>query len=178
LEKMRQIDPVDPQTLFMELGIDYHSRDYKSLAAASQNSVRKDPDNWVNHYYLAVGYEGTGLPLQAMPEYQRAVELSEHDLDAVAGLAHAFAAIGKRAEAQKTLKELLQQSKVSYVSPYMIAAIYSGLGQRDQAFESLERAYQEKSPDLAYFLRADLRIDPLRADPRFLDLLRRMNFPQ
>jgi len=84
----------------------------------------------------------------------------------------------ERAEAQKTLAELLQQSKVSYVPPYMIAAIYSGLGQKDQAFEFLERAYQEKSPDLAYFLRVDLRIDPLRAEPRFTDLLRRMNFPQ
>jgi adenylate cyclase len=99
-------------------------------------------------------------------------------LDAVAGLANASATIGKRVEAQKTLAELPQQSKVSYVPPYMIAAIYSGLGQKDKAFEFLERAYQEKSPDLAYFLRADLRIDPLRSDPRFLDLSRRMNFPQ
>jgi eukaryotic-like serine/threonine-protein kinase len=177
MEKLRQLDPIYPQAFIMELGIDYHSRDYKSLVEASQKSLKIYPGLWQNHYYLAVGYEGTGLPSQAVPEYQQAVELSERDLDAIAGLAHASATIGKRAEAQKILAELLQQSKSSYISPYMIAAIYSGLGQKDKAFEFLARAYQEKSPDLAYFLRADLRIDPLRADPRFPDLLRRMNFP-
>ena len=178
MEKMRQLDPIDPQTFFMELGIDYHSRDYKSLVEASQKSLRANPGLWVTHYYLAVGYEGTGLLSQAIPEYQQAVELSERDSDAISGLAHASATIGKRAEAQKILTELLLRSKVSYISPYMIATIYSGLGQKDKAFEFLERAYQEKSPDLAYFLRADLRIDPLRADTRFPGLLRRMNFPQ
>jgi hypothetical protein len=59
----------------------------------------------------------------------------------------------------------------------MIAVIYSDLGERNKAFEFLEKAYQERSPDLAYFLKADLRIDSLRSDPRFIDLLRRMNFP-
>jgi Tfp pilus assembly protein PilF len=178
MEKVRQLDPIDPHTLIMEIGIDYHSRDYKSLVEASQKALKTSPGPWANHYYLAVGYEGTGFPSRAIPEYQQAVELSERDSDAIAGLAHASATAGKRAEAQKILAELLQQSKVSYTSPYMIATIYSGLGQRDKAFEFLERAYQEKSPDLAYFLRADLRIDPLRADTRFPDLLRRMNFPQ
>jgi hypothetical protein len=60
----------------------------------------------------------------------------------------------------------------------MIAVIYSGLGQKDKAFEFLEKAYQERSPDIVYFLRADLRLDTLRPDPRFLDLLRRVDFPQ
>jgi tetratricopeptide (TPR) repeat protein len=96
----------------------------------------------------------------------------------VAGLAHAYATMGKRAEAEKILGELLQQSKVTYVSPYMIAVIYSGLGQNDKAFEFLEKAYQERSPDIAYFLKADLRLDSLRQDPRFQDLLRRAAFPQ
>jgi eukaryotic-like serine/threonine-protein kinase len=178
MEKVRQLDSIDPRAFVMELGIDYHSRDYKSLVEASQKFVKTFPGPWQLHYYVAIGFEGTGLPSQAIPEYQQAVELSERDLDALAGLAHASATIGKSAEAQKILGELLRQSKVSYISPYMIAAIYSGLGQKDKAFEFLERAYQEKSPDLAYFLRADLRIDRLRADPRFPDLLRRMNFPQ
>jgi tetratricopeptide (TPR) repeat protein len=178
MEKVRQLDSINPQAFIMELGIDYHSRDYKSLVEASQRFVKAFPGAWQNHYYLAVGYEGTGLSSQAIPEYQQAVELSERDLDPLAGLAHASATNGKKAEAQKILAELLQQSRVSYTSPYMVATVYSGLGQNDKAFEFLERAYQEKSPDLAFFLRADLRIDSLRADPRFSDLLQRMNFPQ
>jgi hypothetical protein len=59
----------------------------------------------------------------------------------------------------------------------MIAAIYAGLGDKNKAFEFLEKAYQERDSDLPYFLRSDLRVDNLRSDPRFEDLLRRMNFP-
>jgi hypothetical protein len=56
----------------------------------------------------------------------------------------------------------------------MIATIYAGLGEKDKAFESLEKAFREKSPDIAYFLKADRRIDNLRSDPRFTDLLHRV----
>jgi hypothetical protein len=82
------------------------------------------------------------------------------------------------AEAEKILGELQQQSKVAYVSPYMMAVIYSGLGQRDKVFEFLEKAYEERSPDVAYFIKADLRMDPLRSDPRFRDLMHRVGLPQ
>jgi hypothetical protein len=75
----------------------------------------------------------------------------------------------QRAEAEKILSELQRQAKGAYVSPYMIAVIYSSLGQKDKAFELLEKAYQERSPDIAYFLKADLRLDTLRPDPRFQD---------
>ena len=60
----------------------------------------------------------------------------------------------------------------------MIATVYAGLSDKEKAFEYLEKAYQIRSTDLPYFLRADLRLDSLRAEPRFQDLLRRMNFPQ
>jgi hypothetical protein len=86
-----QLDPIYPQTFILELGVDYHNRDYKSLVEASQKLLKTHPGPWVNHYYLAVGYEGTGLPARAVPEYQQAAELSERNSDAIAGLAHAYA---------------------------------------------------------------------------------------
>ena len=95
----------------------------------------------------------------------------------MAGLAHAYSATGRRNEAEKILRELQTQSKTDYVSPYMLAVIYAGLGNKDKAFEFLENAYEEKCPDIAYFIKADLRIDPLRSDSRFQNLLRRMNLP-
>jgi tetratricopeptide (TPR) repeat protein len=134
-------------------------------------------DLWQSHYFLAAGYEGSGQLEQAVTEYQRAVDLSQRDSDPTAGLAYAYASMGKRAEAQKILNELQRQSKSAYVSPYMIAVIYAGLGQRDKAFEFLEKAYQLKSPDIVYFLRADLRLDTLRQEARFRDLLRRVGLP-
>jgi len=95
----------------------------------------------------------------------------------MAGLAHAYTVTGGRPEAEKILRQLQTLSKSNYVSPYMIGVVYAGLGNRHKAFEFLEEAYHERSPDMAYFLKADLRIDSLRSDPRFIDLLRRMNFP-
>ena len=60
----------------------------------------------------------------------------------------------------------------------MIATIYIGLGNKGEAFEFLEKADQEKSPDIPYFLRTDIRLDPIRSDPRFQDLMRRVGFGQ
>jgi TolB-like protein/DNA-binding winged helix-turn-helix (wHTH) protein/Flp pilus assembly protein TadD len=176
--KMQQLDPAYPFIPLQESGVYYHLRDYKSLVEAGEKSVAGYPNGWQSHYFLAVGYEGSGRPAQAIPEYQRAVELSEADTDTIAGLAHAYTVAGKRTEAEKILRELQTRSKTDYVSPYMISVIYAGLGNKDKAFEFLEKAYKEKSPDVAYFLRADLRIDALRSDPRFQDILDRMNFPQ
>jgi hypothetical protein len=69
------------------------------------------------------------------------------------------------------------RSKTSYVSPYMIATIYAGLGDKDQAFAFLEKAYQERSPDISWSFKSDLRLDNLRSDPRFQSLLQRFHFP-
>ena len=178
VEKMRQLDPAYPFISLQQAGVYYHQRDYTSLVEAGQKSVTAYPNIWQSHYFLAVGYEGSGRPAQAIPEYRRGVELSEADTDPIAGVAHASALAGKRIEAEKILRELQTQSKTQYVSPYMIAVIYAGLGNKNKAFEFLEKAYKEKSPDLTYFLKADLRIDPLRSDLRFQDLLHRMNFPK
>ena len=86
--------------------------------------------------------------------------------------------IGKRAEAEKILHDLERKTKGGYVSPYMIATIYAGLGDKDRAFEFLEQAYRERSWDIVWALKADLRIDNLRSDPRFQALWRRVGFPQ
>jgi len=140
--------------------------------------VPSNPESWLGHLWLAVGYEGSGQRLEAIPEYQKAVELSQGDTDPTAGLAHAYATAGQRASAEKILRELLQKSKTSYISPYMVGTIYAGLGDKNKAFQFLEKAYQERSPDIPYFLKADLRIDNLRSDPRYADLLRRIGLPQ
>jgi tetratricopeptide (TPR) repeat protein len=91
-------------------------------------------------------------------------------------LGHAYAVAGKESEAREVLNELLTRSKKEYVAAYEIAAIYAGLGDRDRAFEWLQKAYEERANFLPHF-RMDPRMWNLQSDPRFQDLLRRMKFP-
>jgi tetratricopeptide (TPR) repeat protein len=132
----------------------------------------------VEHHYLGIGYEGGGTLPEAISEYQKAVDLSNGDQDARGSLAHAFAAIGNKAEAEEILRDLERRSKDDYISPYILAAIYAGLREKDKAFQYLEKAYDERSLDVAWHLKADLRMDSLRSDPRFQDLARRARLPQ
>jgi len=177
IAQSNELDP-GPSSAMTESAAYYQLRDYQSLVEASRRGMVSSPNEWTEHYNLGVGYEGTGKLLEAISEYQKAIEISNGDHDATASLAHAFAAIGRRAEAEKILHDFERKSKSGYVSPYMIATIYAGLGERDKAFEFLERAYQERSLDISWHLKADLRIDNLRSDPRFQDLVRRVGYPQ
>jgi eukaryotic-like serine/threonine-protein kinase len=178
LDEIRQIRELDPAYPYLdpESGIYYHSRDYKALIEASRKYARSFPDDWTARYFLGVGYEGSGRHSDAIAEYKKAIELSQGDQDPTAALAHVYAVMGRRTEAEKILSELQARADKSYVSPYMLATIYAGLADKERALEYLEKAYQERSSDILYFLKADLRIDNLRSDPRFADLLRRMNF--
>jgi len=178
MAKARELDPLLPLLLTGRALINYHLRNYKAMVEVGRQDVTSDANSWSAHFLLGVGYEGSGRTLDAIPEYQKAVELSEGDQDPAAGLAHAYASTGRSAEAQKLLREWQHQSESNYISPYMIATVYASLEEKDKAFEYLEKAYQERSSDLPYFLRADLRIDSLRSAPRFQNLLGRMNFPK
>jgi len=159
-------------------GVYYQLRDYDDLVQASRQGAVSNTNEWIEHYELGIGYQGMGKPLEAISEYQRAVELSEGNLDATAALAHAFAVIGRRTEAKNILRDLERKSQSEYVSPYLIATIYAGLGDKDNAFGFLDKAYAERSLDISWFLKADLRIDNLRSDPRFKTLLRRIGLVQ
>jgi TolB-like protein/DNA-binding winged helix-turn-helix (wHTH) protein len=177
LAKSRELDP-GYSFNGTEAAVYYQSRDYTGLLAASRKAVASNPNEWSAYYFLGVGYEGTGKPVEAIPEYQKAVEMSDGDPDPSAALAHAYAVTGKRTEAEKIIGDLDRRSKTRYVSPYMMATIYAGLGDKNKAFDFLEKAYQQRSWDIPWFLKADPRIDNLRSDPRFQALSQRVGFPQ
>jgi tetratricopeptide (TPR) repeat protein len=147
LTRSRELDPSNSFAI-AESCVYYLLRDYEGLIEASRRGVVSDPNEWIEHYHLGVGYEGTGRRLEAIPEYRKAAEMSDGDQDATAAPAHAYAVLGRRAEAEKILEELERRSKIAYVSPYMIAAIYAGLGNKDKAFEFLEKAYRERCWDI------------------------------
>jgi hypothetical protein len=100
-----------------------------------------------------------------------------NDEVAVASLGKVLVDAEKKQEARKLLEELEGRSKHRYISPYLIAPVQIGLGERDQAVASLERGYTNRDQWMM-FLKADPRWDDLRSDPRFQDLLRRVGLPQ
>lgn len=174
LSKIGQLDP-GPGSMGVISAAYYQLRDYPKLVEVSRQAVASYPNEWTMHLDLGVGYEATGQRAEAFTEYQKAFKLSEDNLDAAAFLAHAYAETGRRDEAEKILAGLLQKSKTAHVSPYFIATIYAGLHENDRAFSFLEKAYQEKSPDMLWHLKADVRLESLRSDPRFQSLLHRMD---
>ena len=92
-------------------------------------------------------------------------------------LGYGYAVSGRKLDAQRKLQELENTSKQKYVGPCQIAIIYVGLGKKDQAFEWLEKAFEGKDWRLTSF-KVNPVWDPIRSDPRYTDLLRRMKFLQ
>ena len=154
-------------------GTYYQLRDYPALIEASKRGLLLDPKDWMQHYFLGVGYEGTGKLEKAISEYQKAIEMSGGS-QGVVELAHAYLAVGRKTEAEKILRDLQRKSKETSTSPYTMATIYAGLGENDKAFEFLEKAYSQKSLGLPSSLSSDLLLESLRPDPRFQNLLGRI----
>jgi tetratricopeptide (TPR) repeat protein len=131
-----------------------------------------DPSSFPARRYLGLAYEAKGMYAEAIAEFQKGVKLSGSPL-MLALLGHAYAASGKRAEAQQVLADLQQLQGQRYVSPYTLAAIYAGLGDRDEAFKWLETAVEERDIWLM-----NLKVDPvfakLRTERRFTDILGRI----
>ena len=131
------------------------------------------PLRWVLAHFL----QAKGMFDEAINERQKAVDLSPGVPVFIGELGGAYAAAGERKKALAVLHELMEFSKERYVMAYWIALIHAGLKERHEAFDWLEKAYQERSAHLA-LLKVDPRLEFLHSDHRFQDLLRRMNFPQ
>ena len=154
----------------------YHARQYDQAIKHHRETLEIDADFVPSHLFLGQAFEQMGRFDEAIAEFQKAIHLSGGSTQIVAALGHTYAVSGNRDGAMRILEELEQLSKQRYVRPLDIAFVYAGLNQKDQAIEWLEKAYEERSCNLVY-IRIDPRLDPLRSDPRFQDLLRRMNFP-
>lgn len=131
-----------------------------------------DPSSFPARRYLGLAYEAKGMHTEAMAEFQTGVKLSGSPL-MLALLGHAYAVAGKKAEAQQVLNDLQQLPEQRYVSPYTVAAIYTGLGDHEQAFKWLDTAVETRDIWLM-----NLKVDPvfakLRSERRFTDILARI----
>jgi len=123
---------------------------------------------------LARAYLEKSMYPEAIAELQAALRLGGGHPRYVGRLGHAYGLSGNRGEALKILAELTAQSKRGYVPALAIAEVYLGLGDKERALEWLGKAVEERSAGVSWLKVVPL-FDPLRSDPRFTDLLRRMN---
>lgn len=133
-----------------------------------------DPNYPIAHTYLCRAYIQNSNFKGAVGECRTAARLSENHPFHTAWLGYAFAKAGDRDEALRIVRELQAKSRRTYVAPHDIAAIFVGLGRKSEAFAWLSKACDERS----YFVleaAVEPEFDLLRADPRYRDLLRRLN---
>ena len=141
-----------------------------------EKTLELDPNFAPVNWGLGLGYLEKGMYDPAIAAMQKAVQLSQRAPIFVSLLGEAYAVAGRREDAQKIVDELKETAKQRYVTPYILARIFSALNEKDEAFRLLEKAYREHAAWTA-FMKSDPRLENLRSDPRFGDLLRRMNFP-
>jgi serine/threonine-protein kinase len=175
IAEMKRAQELDPLSLVIntDLGDTYfYARQYDKAIEQLRKTIEMDQSFYYAHYELGMAYEMKGSYAEAIAHYQKARGLN-NDPRVLALLGHALAASGKHNEALKTLSELKKTAKQHYVPAYNFAIVYAGLKDRDQAFEWLEKSYQDRSSRMA-ILKVDPFLDNLRSDPRLTDLIGRV----
>ena len=154
-------------------GAYYLARRYDDSIRQYQKSLELDPTDASVHLNLGSVYELKGMHEDAIRELQKAAEFTGRTSGALAWLGHAYATSGRQAEALKILAELNERSKLENISPYDLAVLYVGLGDKDRALEKLGKAYEDRAGWIIN-LKVEPVFDPLRSDARFRELVSRL----
>jgi TolB-like protein/DNA-binding winged helix-turn-helix (wHTH) protein/Tfp pilus assembly protein PilF len=171
-QKALDLDPLSPIVLYRAGRVEFQARQYDEAIALFRRILELNATDPLGLYGLGLAYEAQG-------QYDTALLcLKKQNLQQGLDVAEVYAHAGNSAEARQLLDAAIQRLKAgnAYLRPGWIAEVYVGLGDKDEAMRWLEQGYKERDLWLA-LLKVWPRFDPLRSDPRFQDLLRRMNFP-
>jgi len=167
---------LDPQSPAANLHMAYHylaSRQYEHAIRQLQKTLVMDPNYRDGHRWLGKAYYQKGMYGEAFEEFLKERMLSGSSTEEIAALRQSYAASGIKGYWQKRIEQLEKEAKHKHISAYIRAAPYAQLGEKDKAFELLEKAYEEHDSALLD-LREELYFDPLRSDQRFSSLVRRI----
>ena len=170
-----ELDPLTP-TLSLQVGFAlYYARRHDEAIAQVRKTLELDPNLTLANAQLGWNYAEKRMYPEAVVECRKAIERQPEDQLILASCGRVYGLAGKRNEALDLLGRLKRMSERLHLDPYNIAWLCDGLKDNDLTIEWLDRAYKERSS--VYFLKCEIWSDSLRSDPRFQDLLRRMNFP-
>ena len=170
---LKKAQELDPFSLIQNTAMGWHhyfARQYDDAIRVLKHTLEMEPSFFIAHEILGQVYLQKGWTEKAIPELQEAVRLSNRRTLSLASLGHAWAVAGRLDEAFTIADALERRAEQMYVSPFDLALIYTGLGEKELAFENLEKALEDCSGWLC-FLNIEPRFDPLRSDARFTSIL-------
>jgi eukaryotic-like serine/threonine-protein kinase len=180
-KKARELDPLNMMTSEHMGWASHYARQYDQALEHYRRVLEMEPTFALGHVRIAHTYEQKGMLAEAIAEFTKASELSRGEsqppvavsprVGASADLAHALALAGRVVEAREILSRLEAAPRPT---AYDIALVYVGLGERDQAFRWLDKAVEQRSNFAQMTLNVEPRLDPVRTDPRFQSVLRRV----
>ena len=176
LDQALRLDPLSVTLSGDRAWLFVHTRAYDEAIEQARRTLELDEHYGGAHFALGVAYEQKGMYAEAIAELTKALELTGSAPAVATGLGHCFGRAGMRREAEDILRRFEEASRERYVSPYYRAIVHAGLGDVDEAFGWLEKAFDEHSTALVLLHIFPLH-DNLRDDPRFPRLLRRTGFP-
>ena len=169
-KRARELDPLSASFSWLLL-----ARRYDQALEAAKKTLEMDRDNPTRHVELGYAYAVKEQYAGAIAAFREGIKLGDDSPDTQIYLGCVHAQAGEREQARAILRRL--EARREYVSPGALAGLYVALGERERALASLERAYAEHDNQLQ-FLAIDPHLDPLRSNPRFQDLVRRVGLPQ
>jgi serine/threonine-protein kinase len=179
IAEARKSVELDPLTLLTQAAAArpyYNARRYEEALAQARRTLEIDSTFSRALFWAGLAQEQLGRPDEAILTLQRTIASSGSIPVYLAALGHAYATAGRRREALAIVEELRSRADSVYTSPFDLATVYVGLGMIDETFRELEQAFTGRAYGLV-FIRVDPRFDPIRSDPRYHELVRRIGLP-
>jgi serine/threonine protein kinase/Tfp pilus assembly protein PilF len=173
---MRKAQELDPLSLRIngDLGMAmFAARQYPEAIEQERKTLELDPNFRGAYWIRGMAYEQQGLLTEAIQQFEEALKRSPGNPNYLAAIGHAYGVAGKRTEALRVLDEMHKKAEQGPVSPFFFALVYAGLNDKESALQWLQKAYEQRSGSIRY-LKMEPRLDNIRSDPRFVDLMRRV----
>jgi serine/threonine-protein kinase len=176
IQRGLELEPLAPGMYLTASNVFAMAGLHEQAIARSKEALELSPNHSLALSQIGWSYLQMGLFDEAISIMERSVNSPPALLQNLWMLGHAYAVAGKSTEARGVLKELHDRAEQQYVPPVGFALVHAGLGENDEAIDWLEKAYEDRNGWMAY-LNVNPLLDSLRGEPRFQDLLERMNFP-